>query len=557
MALKKENRILFVILPLIFLICFAIWYLRVVSIYLPPTYQRINSDNGVWDLTGYDFDNSFARANGQVEFIPGALLTPQEFAQRENEAQLGAADADPVNTSRIRILVPDEGVYMLAMFSVDYSARIFINGEWRQDAGAPGLTEDSTTPGFAYMHFEAWPVNGVIEVVQQSANFVHRENGNHAGIVLGKPTLMRRHIALQTDLYSLTMGLFLSLFLAHGLLFFLLRSYKANMHFALLCLTWCLRSGVTGTKVITAWFPALPWEMVFRLEYLTAPLAAQLIILVVHEVFVGLLPRWFVRGSVGVFAAYAACCLFIPTLLLSYSMLGFEALFTAAVVFILALLVAKTPRMVSAGKMQVEQWTMLAGLVLFMFAAVHDAFHYNTIYLFGIRYIINDLALMVFAFFQMAVMFYGTMRQLTTARQDAHIAFESAEIARKNEQLALLRAERVEQDLELHKQLLASIPGESLIVCGPFILNTAKNQAFCQDEDMLLAPKDFALLCCFTRHEGETISRERLHEQAWGTLLAPKDRALDSSVYRLRRSLAHSGYEIRTVRGEGFRFEKA
>lgn len=130
------------------------------------------------------------------------------------------------------------------------------------------------------------------------------------------------------------------------------------------------------------------------------------------------------------------------------------------------------------------------------------------------------------------------------------------EQARQNEQIIRLQAKNLKKDLQLHKQLIDCIPKEDLVTFGHFTLNTAANQAYLRSEDMLLAPKDFALLYCLIKNAGKTVPRETLSAEAWHQTLAPKDRALDSSVYRLRKKLTGSGYTITAVRGEGFLFEQ-
>ncbi len=82
--------------------------------------------------------------------------------------------------------------------------------------------------------------------------------------------------------------------------------------------------------------------------------------------------------------------------------------------------------------------------------------------------------------------------------------------------------------------------------------------ASCQGEAVQLLPKEYSLLETLYRHVGKTLSREQLLDAAWA-LETPTDRTIDDHVYRLRRKLAawHGAYEIRTVRGAGYRLEAA
>jgi len=80
--------------------------------------------------------------------------------------------------------------------------------------------------------------------------------------------------------------------------------------------------------------------------------------------------------------------------------------------------------------------------------------------------------------------------------------------------------------------------------------------ARCRGGEVALLPKEFSLLETLYRHLGRTLSREQLLDAVW-PMEAPIDRTVDDHVYRLRKKLApwKDLYEIRTVRGAGYRME--
>lgn len=97
-------------LPLTLAVCFALWIIMSNN-----TYTEIYGENGVWDLRSFDFENESARVLGDVEFIPDALLTPEEFEARADEIQVGRPeDVCEYSTSRIRILLPDVRLLLAA-----------------------------------------------------------------------------------------------------------------------------------------------------------------------------------------------------------------------------------------------------------------------------------------------------------------------------------------------------------------------------------------------------------------------------------------------------------
>jgi hypothetical protein len=81
--MKTKKHIIFPIIAVavILLICYNLW--------ANPSAGNIiiaESDNGIFDLQGFEFGRSNARLRGSVEYIPLALLSPEQFAMREGEA---------------------------------------------------------------------------------------------------------------------------------------------------------------------------------------------------------------------------------------------------------------------------------------------------------------------------------------------------------------------------------------------------------------------------------------------------------------------------------------
>lgn len=417
MNIKKSSGYLFGVLSLIVLFCLSLWVAR--NYARVDDMTRVQSESGVFDLTNLDMDTGILRLEGDVSFIPG-ILTPEEYAVRENEAQTGNPWNIASATSRMRIQVTDQRTYMVTAASIDFAHRVYVNGELRFEAGKPAETAADFIPGHAQMAIEVVPENGVIELIQQGANFVHREGGGHANLYFGQPEHIRHFLALTFGLETIIVGLFAALFLVHLVLYVVRRSYKPNLIFSLLCLTWLSRSGVTGAKVFYAMFPSLPWHLAFRAEYLSLPLAAILMVLLIRVVFPGVPQKWFVQVMCGVSGLFCALCLVLDTVLLSWALMPFEVFFTLAIGYLCVRFVIKVPGLVRDGQFQIEQTVSLIGLGCFMVATINDALYHASIYYmlgFTSAFAMTELAMLVFSFFQMAAMFYGTMRETTLAHE--------------------------------------------------------------------------------------------------------------------------------------------
>jgi signal transduction histidine kinase len=432
--MRKENRILF-LLPAITAACVLLWQFGALHFYDRVDFRYIPSDDGTYDLSGLDFGDTAIRIDGSVEFIPDALLTPEEFDARAVEIQTGRPqDVSNVATSRVRLVFPDDGAYMLTETSIDFAETVYINGELRGQAGQPGETKESEEAGHAFWGFSVKPAGGVVEVVRQSSNFVHRDNGDHSNIIVGSEQNIRLYMSLTTDFAGVAAGLFLALFFVHLTLYFILRSYRANAYFAILCLTWFLRTGVTGTKIFLVSLPLLTWEAAFRIEYISLPIGAVFVILLVKEVFPSIAQRWSVRAIVGVSCAFILLCLFADTRFLSYSLLWYEVFYIAMIAYLAARFAIKLPGALRRGQTRPEHWASMFGLAVFFYAAVHDAFYYNNIHLFGLARPLTDVALLIFSFAQMIAMSRGTMREVAAAREaEQKLTLENAALDRLNQ----------------------------------------------------------------------------------------------------------------------------
>ena len=89
----KLNKNLFplAVMPFIILVCIGLWLGLSAE-----HYSYVSSQAGTWDLSDFDFKNDNVRLQGEVEFIPNALLSPEEFSARENEIIIGFP-ADSIN----------------------------------------------------------------------------------------------------------------------------------------------------------------------------------------------------------------------------------------------------------------------------------------------------------------------------------------------------------------------------------------------------------------------------------------------------------------------------
>jgi DNA-binding response OmpR family regulator len=74
--------------------------------------------------------------------------------------------------------------------------------------------------------------------------------------------------------------------------------------------------------------------------------------------------------------------------------------------------------------------------------------------------------------------------------------------------------------------------------------------------DLLLTPKEFAVLLFLAEKEGEIISAEAIHESVWKQSLGDDTSTLRMTISNIRKKIDPSGYTINVNRGQGYVFEQ-
>ena len=78
-----------------------------------------------------------------------------------------------------------------------------------------------------------------------------------------------------------------------------------------------------------------------------------------------------------------------------------------------------------------------------------------------------------------------------------------------------------------------------------------------EGENVDLSPKEYDLLFYMVKNRGVALTREKLITEVWGFDFYGDDRTLDTHIKLLRKQLGDYARYITTLRGVGYRFEKA
>lgn len=98
--------------------------------------------------------------------------------------------------------------------------------------------------------------------------------------------------------------------------------------------------------------------------------------------------------------------------------------------------------------------------------------------------------------------------------------------------------------------------GNHVLCCGDITLNPITFTVTASNGEVLLPPKQYALLKYLLEHKEQVIERETLLTRIWGYDYDGTDRVVDNHIKKLRHALGNSGRHIKTVITKGYRISE-
>ncbi|MBB6622892.1 response regulator transcription factor [Clostridium gasigenes] len=96
---------------------------------------------------------------------------------------------------------------------------------------------------------------------------------------------------------------------------------------------------------------------------------------------------------------------------------------------------------------------------------------------------------------------------------------------------------------------------EDILEYNGIKLDKLKVEVYIDEEKIEIEPKQFEVLAYLMENKNIVISREKILETKWGYEYYGNTRVVDSQIKKLRKSLKHKSYCIKTVFGVGYKFD--
>jgi PAS domain S-box-containing protein len=346
--------------------------------------------NGTLDLTNWDFKRDGpVNLAGEYEFYWNQHVEPIGFLNATPPHKTGFISVPAYwnsyevegkklsgygyATYRLNILLNDQSEPLaLKLLDMGTAFTIYLNGKRVFSAGAPGKNRETTVPRYfpQVIGFEA--ETNQMEIILQVSNFHLRRGGAWEPIQLGTDKDMRK---IREERLSVDLFLFGSIFiiaLYHLGLFVLRKKDRSPLYFSIFCFLIALRLLTTGERYLMHLFPAMGWELLAKLEYLSFYLSVPTFTLFMQSLFSKFSKR-FVYAIIVLGVVLSCIVFFSPARIFSQTVQVYEIITVIVFLYGLYVLIVSSIRKTDGAII------FLLGFIFLSLAVINDILHVEQI----------------------------------------------------------------------------------------------------------------------------------------------------------------------------------
>jgi len=398
-----------------------------------PDSPKLQSEEGILDLTQVHVRENPLKLQGEWAFYWQELLSPEDIQNRlardGNQDRwisipsswLGyRLDGQRLNgtgyaTFRLVIELGEQDRnerLALRLPTIFHAYKLWVNGELLAEVGVVGQDKSSVTPQLATKLVFFQPENDRVELVMQVANFHHKRGGITKYIELGGSDVLtvRTNLKIAAEMFITASLLVIGVY--HLLLFALRRKDRAPLYFGLFTVLSGIRSLLVGELLLTQLWPAFPWGLEFKIEYMILCSIGYFMTRYFDSIFPNYVSRWFHLGTRIVTSAFCIVVVVTPAIIYTKMLLMIGVMVVLHMVYLMVGLVHAAVRRMEGALI------FLLMSVVALVTVVNDFLYYNEWSRIGNT---SPLGLLVFTIAQMILL---SSRFTRTAANEERIARE-------------------------------------------------------------------------------------------------------------------------------------
>ncbi|WP_409251782.1 diguanylate cyclase [Bacillus sp. SCS-153A] len=249
----------------------------------------LKAEEGYIDVSDLE-DDRVVRLNGEWEFYweqKGRILNNKQYI--EVPSNWKSAKGLPGHGYATYKLVigglKEDSRYGLTIPVVSNAYQLFIDGTLAAEVGTIGTDKTSTVPDYQPQEVYFTPNDSSAELTMVLANYHYRTGGIWESITFGKAERILDWVYKKQAFEFIVFGGLLLVGLYHSVLFLQRRKNISALLFSIVCFIVCIRISVTEEMALLNFFPAFPWSLIIKLEYLSFFTSVPLFCWVLYTLF--------------------------------------------------------------------------------------------------------------------------------------------------------------------------------------------------------------------------------------------------------------------------------
>jgi hypothetical protein len=341
------------------------------------------------DARQWDFTNRLP-LKGNWSYLENKLVSPKDLNPKDFNTMTFPSlwndyRADGKGTGcatyALNILLPDTVTRLALEIPQLYSSyNVWVDGQQIISAGVAACDKENSEPRWVYQKVSFKAKGDTLRMMLQLANFHHHKGGGKNPIYLGTVNSISSHFN-----WSIGSNAVEAFFLfAEGIffLFFYKRIQKpVVLYFALICITWSIRSVFSNIYPVALMFPEFSWAWLVRIEYITLYLTVIWAALFFSALFKETSNRIFVYLPIGLNTFFVLFTLLTPATIYTrwvslYLIVAVLVILYGVILIVRALIDDQQ----GSWFLMISIWV---GILIFGYdiAAYHSSFPYNIVLL--------------------------------------------------------------------------------------------------------------------------------------------------------------------------------